>query len=103
MPTTRCWSRRGAMERPVDLSRQRQGDWVKYFADTLKAIGAANCDSITLHTYTHGTDPALIRWRQRWRRNFGIGVFTSTPTTIYRSHPPGNTRLPVYIAETDRR
>ncbi len=36
------------------------GDWVKYFADLLGAIGPGNLDGITLHTYTHGVRPALI-------------------------------------------
>ncbi len=33
------------------------GDWVKYFADILNAIGAGNLDGIVLHTYTHGASP----------------------------------------------
>lgn len=37
-----------------------QGDWIKYFQDILMLIGPNECDGITLHTYTHGADPALI-------------------------------------------
>ena len=36
------------------------GDWVQYFRDILTRLGPGGCDGITLHTYTHGSDPALI-------------------------------------------
>ncbi|OUC07432.1 hypothetical protein RY27_14955, partial [Litorilinea aerophila] len=36
------------------------GDWVQYFRDILTLLGPDGCDGFTLHTYTHGPDPALI-------------------------------------------
>ena len=35
------------------------GDWVTYFVDVLTLLGDGGLDGITLHTYTHGSDPAL--------------------------------------------
>jgi len=80
------------------------GDWVQYFRDLLELLGPENCDGIALHTYTHGTDPKLIRsdekvgdpryshyhWHFRAYRDFMQAI-------------PDNMRhLPVYITETDQ-
>ena len=80
------------------------GDWVKYFQDILKRIGPSQCDGITIHAYTHGTDPNLIRsermvgnetfkhyhWDFRCYQDFMHAV------------PEGMRQLPVYITETDQ-
>jgi hypothetical protein len=45
-------------------TRYRQnpaGDWVKYFAHILAALGAGECDGMAIHTYTHLHDPNKIR------------------------------------------
>ena len=72
------------------------GDWIVYFTDILNALGPAGCDGIALHTYTHGSDPALI-------------ADTSTmnpPFQAYRNFMnaiPANMRaLPVFITEADQ-
>lgn len=77
------------------------GDWVKYFADILTALGAAQCDGFALHTYTHGSDAALLtsdavmdapfqerRYQFRAYRDFMQAV------------PPSMRYLPAYITET---
>lgn len=79
------------------------GDWVKYFTDVLAAIGAANCDGLTIHTYTHGTDPALIRSEARLaapyqNRRFHFRAYQDFMTAI----PEGMRGLPIYITETDQ-
>ena len=79
------------------------GDWVQYFRDILTTLGPKNCDGFTLHTYTHGPDPALITDEtllpppfQSYHREF----------RAYRDFMavvPANMRhLPVYITETDQ-
>lgn len=80
------------------------GDWVQYLADILKLLGPTNCDGITLHAYTHGVDPALVRsdvkvgdarfkqhhWHFRTYRDFMNAI------------PASMRHLPVYITETDQ-
>ncbi len=79
------------------------GDWVQYFADILKAIGAANCDGITLHTYTHGTDPALIRSEAKMAAPYQNRRFHFRAYQDFMAAIPQTMRgLPVYITETDQ-
>jgi len=78
------------------------GDWVQYFRDLLKLLGPENCDGITLHTYTHGTefihseekirDPRFqqYHWHFRAYRDFMQAI------------PDDMRHLPVYITETDQ-
>ncbi|MEZ4737522.1 MAG: N-acetylmuramoyl-L-alanine amidase [Caldilineaceae bacterium] len=79
------------------------GDWVQYFRDILTLLGPKNCDGFTLHTYTHGPDPALLADEtllpppfQTYHREF----------RAYRDFmaavPPAMRHLPVYITETDQ-
>jgi hypothetical protein len=79
------------------------GDWVKYFKDMLAAIGPGNLDGITLHTYTHGHQKALVtsdalcpspgfthlRWEFRTYRDFMQAI------------PPEMRQLPVFITEAN--
>lgn len=80
-----------------------QGDWVKYFKDMLAAIGPGHLDGVTLHTYTHGHQKALItaedhcpspgfthlRWEFRTYRDFMAAI------------PPEMRGLPVFITEAN--
>lgn len=77
------------------------GDWVIYLEDILKALGPANCDGVTLHTYTHGPSPDLIHSSEK---------MTSFPQRYYhflayrefmQAIPANMRRLPVYITETN--
>lgn len=79
------------------------GDWVQYFRDILTLLGPKNCDGFTLHTYTHGPDPALISDEtllpppfQSYHREFRAyrDFMAAVPTTMRQ--------LPVYITETDQ-
>jgi hypothetical protein len=47
-----------------------RGDWVRYLADVLDLLGGA-VDGISVHTYTHGQDPALIFSEQTLNPPFG--------------------------------
>ena len=79
------------------------GDWVQYFADILKAIGAANCDGVTIHTYTHGTDPALIRSEVKMAAPYQNRRFHFRAYQDFMAAIPQEMRgLPAYITETDQ-
>ena len=80
------------------------GDWVKYFADTLSAIGAGNLDGITLHTYTHGAAPALITSDERMGdARFKHLRYHFRAYQDFMAAIPGAMRgLPVYITESNQ-
>ena len=79
------------------------GDWVQYFQDVLQIVGPQHCDAISIHTYTHGSDPHLITSDARMAAPFAHRLFefrayrdfmSAIPTTMHH--------LPVYITETDQ-
>ena len=80
------------------------GDWVTYFADILNAIGAGNVDGITLHTYTHGSSPALITSEEKLgdarfaNRRYHFRTYRDFMAAI----PTAMRSLPVYVTETDQ-
>ncbi|HEY53764.1 MAG TPA: hypothetical protein G4N94_09935, partial [Caldilineae bacterium] len=80
------------------------GDWVRYFQDILVHIGPGQCDGVTLHAYTHGDDPNLIRSE----RKVGNETFKQYHWDFrcyqdFMHAIPANMRhLPVYITETDQ-
>ena len=79
------------------------GDWVQYFADILKLVGAADCDGLTLHTYTHGTDPGLITSEAMMQPPFQNRRFNFRAYQDFMAAIPQAMRgLPVYITETDQ-
>ena len=79
------------------------GDWVRYFSDILAGLGPAGCDGITIHTYTHGTDPALIRSSARLDPPFEKYHYHFRAYRDFMRAIPANMRhLPVYITETDQ-
>lgn len=80
------------------------GDWVKYLADILTRLGPENCDGITLHAYTHGAEPALVRSDERMKtpefsqRRWHFRVYQDFLAAI-----PANMRhLPAYITESNQ-
>lgn len=78
------------------------GDWIKYFQDILLLLGPSECDGITLHTYTHGADPALIRDDSKLQR-FPTHHYHFLAYRDFMQAIPHNMRLlPVYITETDQ-
>ncbi len=80
------------------------GDWVKYLSDILTRLGPENCDGITLHAYTHGADPALVRSDERMKasefsnRRWHFRVYQDFLAAI----PPNMRHLPVYITEANQ-
>ena len=86
----------------------QNGDWVQYFEDILKLIGPTNvgptnCDGLTLHTYTHGTDPALITSEAKMQAPFQDRRFNFRAYRDFMGVIPAAMRnLPVYITETDQ-
>lgn len=78
------------------------GDWVRYFQDILAALGPSGCDGITLHTYTHGVDPALVLSTAKMdppfqNRHYHFFTYRDFMEAI----PPEMRHLPVYITEAD--
>ena len=75
------------------------GDWLFYFAQLVRLC---HCDGITLHTYTHGTDPALVHSDEKMQshpnRHYHFKAYRDFMTAI----PANKRHLPVYITETDQ-
>lgn len=79
------------------------GDWVRYFTDILAQIGAGNLDGIALHTYTHGSDPALVTNTATMNPPFENRYYNFPAYRNFMDAIPGSMRsLPVYITETDQ-
>ncbi len=80
------------------------GDWVKYFADILSAIGPGNLDGMTLHTYTHGSSPALIVSPEKMgdprfsNYHYHFRAYRDFVAVI----PAAMRALPLYITETNQ-
>ncbi len=78
------------------------GDWIKYFQDILLLLGPSECDGITLHTYTHGADPALIRDDSKLQRFPQHHYHFLAYRDFMQAIPHNMRQLPVYITETDQ-
>jgi len=79
------------------------GDWVKYLQDVLTYLGAANCDGIAIHAYTHGWDPKLVYSDALMNapfqnRQYNFRVYQDFMKAI----PLSMRSLPVYLTETDQ-
>ena len=80
-----------------------RGDWVRYFQDILTALGPTGLDGITLHTYTHQSDPNLISSEQRMNPPFTDRYFEFPAYRDFMNAIPTAMRsLPVYITETNQ-
>lgn len=78
------------------------GDWIQYWIDMLNGIGT-NCEGLVIHTYTHGTDPALIFSDAKMAppyddRYYHFRAYINYMETI----PPALRDRPVFITETDQ-
>jgi len=79
------------------------GDWVQYLADILAKVGAKGLDGIALHTYTHGSDPALVTDAAKMNAPFQNRYYNFLAYRDFMSAIPAAQReLPVYITETDQ-
>ena len=79
------------------------GDWVQYFADTLRELPARECDGFAVHTYTHRLNTGQIKDEffhgaqgyQHLHNEF------LTYRDFMQAIPERFRRLPVFITETD--
>ncbi|MGD8488378.1 MAG: discoidin domain-containing protein [Anaerolineae bacterium] len=79
-----------------------EGDWIRYFADTLSLLGDA-VDGMTLHTYTHGQDPALVFSTAKMNPPFQNYYYHFYAYRNFMDAIPQSLRdRPVYITETDQ-
>lgn len=79
------------------------GSWIRYFTDILNGLGANGCDGIALHTYTHGSDPALITSTAKMNPPFQEYYFNFQAYRNFMAAVPAAMRtLPVFITETDQ-
>jgi hypothetical protein len=81
------------------------GDWVRYMLDIVRAVRelGGGIDAITLHTYTHGTDPGLVFSEAKMTAPFQDRHFQFRAYQDFmRAIPRELRRLPVYITETDQ-
>lgn len=79
------------------------GDWVQYFSDVLAGLGPTGLDGITLHTYTHGPDPALIYDRSKMNPPFQNRHYNFLAYRDFMEVIPAAMRdLPVYITEANQ-
>ncbi len=79
------------------------GDWVVYFTDLLALLSASGLDGIALHTYTHGSDPALIVDKTTMNPPFQNRYYNFQAYRNFMDAVPAALRsLPVYITETDQ-
>jgi N-acetyl-anhydromuramyl-L-alanine amidase AmpD len=79
-----------------------QGDWIKYFQDILMLIGPGDCDGITIHTYTHGADPALILDDSPLSAFPEYAYHFRAYQDFMRAIPTNLRTKPVYITETNQ-
>ncbi|MCL4827238.1 MAG: M23 family metallopeptidase [Caldilinea sp.] len=79
------------------------GDWIVYFTDILNGLGPDGLDGIALHTYTHGSDPALITDRSTMNPPFQNRYYNFQAYRNFMEAIPAPMRtLPVFITETDQ-
>ena len=76
------------------------GDWVLYFRHILEELGPQQCDGFTLHSYTHGADPALISSSAKLTPPFQVyHVHFRAFTDFMNAVPEEMRHLPVYMTE----
>ncbi len=79
------------------------GDYIQYLRDTLRAIGANNCDGIAIHAYTHGVNPDLVFSNQKMNAPFDKYNYHFRTYRDQMNAIPAEFRgLPVYMTEVDQ-
>lgn len=77
------------------------GDWLEYFETVLNLCNGFG--AIAIHTYTHGSDPALITSTQTMDYPFEDRYYNFRAYMDFMERiPPSLEHLPVYITETDQ-
>ena len=75
------------------------GDWIKYFQDILLLLGPSECGGITLHAYTHGSDPGLISDESKLAQFPQHHEHFRVYRDFMQAIPHNMRHLPVYITE----
>lgn len=75
------------------------GDWLFYFAQIVRLC---HCDGIALHTYTHGSEPALIHSDEKMQSHRGRFYHFKAYRDFMAAIPANKRHLPVYITEADQ-
>lgn len=79
------------------------GDWIKYFQDILTPLAPNGCDGISIHAYTHGTDPKLIYTDAYMNPPFQNHQYNFRTYQDFMNAIPRSLRsLPVYLTEIDQ-
>ena len=81
------------------------GDWIEYFQNMMRSIRqlGGEIDAISLHTYTHGTDPQLVFSDAKMGPPFEAYHYQFRAYRDFMQAIPEDLRhLPVYITETDQ-
>jgi hypothetical protein len=81
------------------------GDWVQYFVDVIHNVQrlGGSVDAISLHTYTHGSDPALVFSDAKMGPPFQNRYFNFYCYRDFMQAIPDDLRqVPVYITETNQ-
>lgn len=79
------------------------GDWIQYFQDVLTLLSPDKCDGISIHTYTHGSDPKLIYTDAFMNPPFQKRQYNFRTYQDFMNAIPRSMRsLPVYLTETDQ-
>ena len=79
------------------------GDWCKYLTDILTILGPTNCDGISIHAYTHGSNPELIYNDYKMNPPFQNRQYNFRVYRDFMEAIPASMRsLPVYLTETDQ-
>lgn len=79
----------------------QSGDWLDYFEYVLNNI--VDCDGITIHTYTHGSDPSLIFSEQKMDAPYQDRYYNFYAYIDFMDRIPDRFRnVPIYITETNQ-
>lgn len=76
----------------------QSGGWLSYFVAVLRGV---ECDGITVHTYTHGDDPAFVTSdakMEQWPLYWHFRAYKDFLANV----PSDKRHLPVYITETNQ-
>ena len=76
------------------------GDYIQYLRDLLLAIGAENCDGISIHAYTHGIDTNMVFSDQKNERPVSKLQFPFPHLSRPDEHYPP--RLPSFAGVSNR-
>lgn len=86
---------------PIGPWNVQTGDWLVYFGTVLSQC--RNIGGIALHTYTHGSDPALIVSDARMTPPYEQRHYHFRAYRDFMVHIPDALRtLPIWITETDQ-